>query len=35
MGVFHNEVVATPIEEALTMKKQMFKVYKELTTTIS
>ena len=35
MGVFHNEVVATPIEEALTMKKQMFKGYKELTTTIS
>ena len=35
MGVFNNEVVATPIEEALTMKKQMFKGYKELTTTIS
>ena len=35
MGVYHNEVVAIPIEEALSMKKQMFKGYKDLTTKIS
>lgn len=35
IGVFNNEIVATPIEEALTMKKQMFKGYKELTTRVS
>ena len=35
MGIFKNEVVATPIEEALTMKKQMFKGYKEMTKRVS
>lgn len=35
MGVFKNEIVATPIEEALQMKKQMFKGYKELTKKVS
>ncbi len=35
MGVFNNKVVATPIEKALEMKKQMFKGYKDLTTIIS
>lgn len=35
MGVFKNEIVATPIEEAFQMKKQMFKGYKELATKVS
>lgn len=35
IGVFKNEIVATPIEEALQMKKQMFKGYKELTKKVS
>lgn len=35
MGIFKNKVVATPIEEALTMKKQMFKGYKEMTKRVS
>ena len=35
MGVFNNEIVATPIEEALKMKKQMFKGYKGMTTKVS
>lgn len=35
MGVFKNEIVATPIEDALKMKKQMFKGYKELTKKVS
>ncbi len=35
MGVFRNEIVATPIEEALQMKKQMFKGYKELAKKVS
>lgn len=35
MGVFNNEVVATPMEEAFEMKKQMFKGYKGLITKIS
>lgn len=35
MGIFKNEIVATPIEDALKMKKQMFKGYKELTKKVS
>lgn len=35
MGIFNNEVVATPIEEALEMKKQMFEGYKDLTTKLA
>ncbi len=30
LGVYHNEVIATPIEDALKMKKEMFKGYKNL-----
>lgn len=30
MGIFNNEVVATPIEEALEMKKEMFKGFEHL-----
>lgn len=35
MGVVNNEIISTPIEEALQMKKKMFKGYKELTMKVS
>lgn len=30
LGIYHNEIIATPIEDALKMKKEMFKGYKDL-----
>ena len=30
LGIHHNEIIATPIEDALKMKKEMFKGYKDL-----
>ena len=35
MGILNNEIVATPIEEALKMKKQMFKGFPQLTKDLS
>lgn len=35
MGIFNNKVVATPIEEALKMKKQMFRHFVEITRLLS
>ena len=35
MGIFNNQIVATPIEEALQMKKNMFEGYRELTRKLS
>lgn len=35
MGIFNNEVVATPIEEALQMKKKMFAGFENLTKRLS
>ena len=35
MGIFNNQIVATPMEEALQMKKKMFEGYRELTRKLS
>lgn len=35
MGIYDNEIVATPIEDALKMKKQMFKGYIDLISKLS
>lgn len=35
IGIFHNQIVATPIEEALQMKKSVFHGYKEIATKVS
>lgn len=35
MGIFNNQIVATPMEEALQMKKNMFEGYRDLTRKLS
>ena len=35
MGIYNNEIIATPIEEALQMKKQMFKGFIDLISKLS
>ena len=35
MGIFNNQIVATPMEEALQMKKNLFEGYRELTKKLS
>lgn len=35
MGIYNNEIIATPIEEALKMKKQMFAGFPQLTKDLS
>ena len=35
MGIFNNQIIATPMEEALQMKKNLFEGYRELTKKLS